>query len=489
MADCEYTELFNSCLLDINPLAPTVDPDEFRRIVDMLECDELTALYVLGTHVPPEHALILNRKLPPSILENSYLVKQVKKDLVTVTELANTFKVPVSEVSDFLRHAPLDSRGRSSWLDKRIAAWERLGRRLAMADVIDVVWGSGSDSDEVRAVKAHTQAMPDGEYAWLALGQTVRVEGWPVLECPVRGVIEAFDLEYGLARIASAQNEEAWPAGLPRLVKLQYLMPLENVRPKTEDTASDDFKPRKRMDVRDWKRYDKSNFKRLAEACNALEAQLYEAFVCTGLKSKAVGVEFDVECDVETAMYVAGTQQGAEDRHVVLVNRCAPPSDQPDAYVLDELRQDMVTVLDVANCFWQPVDLVRKQLAACDYDLASSEGQAHVAQWRISRQRMREHGLKGSDSLGVVRDDGMGPNEARAVVFCRKGSETESVLIVGRRARVGRGTFAGLEGDIVSLAPEDGLVGVSLAVDGGSGCPLSALVRFEDIDMLPESKK
>jgi hypothetical protein len=111
MADCEYAELFNSCLLVINPLAPTVDPDEFRRIVDVLECDEFTALYVLGTHVPPERALILNRKLPPSILENSYLVKQVKKDLVTVIELANTFKVPVSEVSDFLRHAPLDSRG------------------------------------------------------------------------------------------------------------------------------------------------------------------------------------------------------------------------------------------------------------------------------------------------------------------------------------------------------------------------------------------
>ncbi|WP_350453956.1 hypothetical protein [Slackia heliotrinireducens] len=493
MADREYAEIFNQQLLAYNPLAPTVDPDRFARTCEVLGYDELVVLFMMGTQVPPDSLLIENRSFPRSVLESSFRVKGIKKDLVTGRELAAYFMLPVETVSSSLHMCPIDSNGYRMWVEGLFKRWDEARFSMAIRGVVAVARDKGMKADQARAVKVRIDGNEDG--LWLACGQRV-LAAQPGLDGAVEGTIESIDPKNATASIRFPKTGEALPNALMRLARLDWLTPLEDVAPQNDGTQNSSSvavsNARSKMGGRLGEDVLQQQDQKEESAYNVVSRVLYSPYASVPEYTRLWSIRMMTDCDSETAFYVLGTQMDAQ--NVLLANRYQPRSAQKDAYILDELPADVVTVKDVADCYWQPIHMVRDQLLTCGYDLESEAAQSFLKEWKASRQRMRSHGIvvKDASTFDIYRHDGMGPNEAHAVWVAGCGPDDMGVedpnggdanpklLIAENYVRVDRGAFAGLTGKLASIAPEDGLGIVSLE---GDGPQLSAIVPLQDLTM------
>ena len=483
MGDREYAEMFNQQLLAFNPLAPTVDPSRFARTCEVLGYDELVVLFIMGTQVPPDLLLVNNRKFPRSVLANSFRERAIKKDFVTARELAEHYMLPVEDVSSSLHMCPTDLEGCRMWVDGLFKGWNDKRSSMLIRGVVAVVRDKGMKADQARAVKVCTDRDNDG--VWFACGQRVRV-ACPWLDDSVEGVIESINPMEATALIQLPENGEALPDMFTRLARFDWLTPLEDATPQQDDMQNSRSTVVSDPLIKTSKRLGKDVLQQRDQkeesAYNVVSRVLYSPYASVPEYVRLWSIRMMTDCDSETAFYVLGTQMDAQ--NVLLANRHQPRSVQKDAYILDELPADVVTVEDVADYYWQPIHMVRDQLLTCGYDLESEAAQSFLEEWKASRQRMQSHGVvvENDSTFDIYRHNGMGPNEAHAVSVACNGPDgaKSKLLIVGNHVRVDQGAFVGLEGNLVSIAPEDGLGTVSLE---GDGPQLSAIVPLQDLTM------
>ena len=163
-------------------------------------------------------------------------------------------------------------------------------------------------------------------------------------------------------------------------------------------------------------------------------------------------------CDEFTALFILGTQvmPGLS----LVPNRRMPERFLHDSFLVSDIPCDFATVADLAERYMATAEGVR--------DLFNA-GSAHsYNMWLSKLISCLEHTMMRMlirDVSSVVRDEGMGINEARAVkVRTADMAEDEARWIcVGQRVRARRwASDEPMEGEVISIAPADGVAVVRL---------------------------
>ena len=483
MDDEVYVELFNQLLREYNPGAPQVDPVRFARIREVLGCDEFTALFIMGTQVPPELSLVTNRKLPVSVLQNSYLVRNVACDFATVADLAQHYMTTPERVRVIFMATSGESH--KTWLEQVLGRLERTMMAMHVRDVVGVVRDKGMDVNEARAVEVRTSGVSPKASTWICVGQRVLARRH-LSDEPMEGEVISIAPVDGVA-VVKLTNAELYPGVSQGMFRVGLLEPIDEMAPFVKHepvgragcTRSRD----KRASAMFKRRLDEETDRDKHVLSSIIEKYYPGAPVPPLDYGRLFSVRLYVECDSEVAFFVLGTQ--VQDQDALVVNRTKPMSERVDAFALEELPQDVLMIQRLSIYFMREPEEIRDALRACSFDLTSDAGRALVDDLRSTRERMRANGV-----VGVMRGDGMGPNEAASVgladeAFVAGHDDTTifdgtTTLTLRQRARVARGEAAGLVGTIVSLAPIDGMVGI---MPDGEDTP-AVVVPMLDVEVL-----
>ena len=481
MDDEVYVELFNELLREYNSGAPQVDSVRFARIREVLGCDEFTALFILGTQVPPELSLVTNRKLPVSVLQNSYLVRNVACDFATVADLAQHYMTTPERVRVIFMATSGESH--KTWLEQVLGRLERTMIAMHVRDVVGVVRDKGMDVNEARAVEVRTSGVSPKASTWICVGQRVLARRHPSDE-PMEGEVISIAPVDGVA-VVKLTDAELYPGVSQGMFRVGLPEPIDEMAPFVKhEPARSGARARSRRSAWGHSKHSEAETRRDRQVLSSISEKYYPGAPVPPLDyGRLFSVRLYVECDSEVAFFVLGTQ--VQDRDALVVNRTKPMSEQVDAFALEELPQDVLTIQRLSTYFMREPEEIRAALRACSFDLTSDAGRALVDDLRSTRERMRANGV-----VGVMRGDGMGPNEAASVgladeAFVAGHDDTTifdgtTTLTLRQRACVARGEAAGLVGTIVSLAPIDGMVGI---MPDGEDTP-AVVVPMLDVEVL-----
>ena len=166
-------------------------------------------------------------------------------------------------------------------------------------------------------------------------------------------------------------------------------------------------------------------------------------------------------CDEFTALFILGTQVPLE--LSLISNRKLPASILENGYHVRSIPCDFVTVAELSEYFLVPVEGVRTLCTASSGESYSMWCDDLFERMERTQMRMAINGV-----TDVLRDEGMFVNQARAVkVHTRDTAEDEAWWIcVGQRVSARRwASDTPKEGEVISIAPIDGVASVRLAHD------------------------
>ena len=485
MDNREYIDIFNALLAEYNPRLLPVDPERFSRTRELLGCDELTALFIMGTQVPPDSACLQNVKLPGI---NNYM-RAFAEPIVTVGQVAEEHLLPIDDVSVVFQATSSDSF--RMWYESLRATWDDRRFGMLIHDVVDVVRDEGMGRNEAYAVRIRTDTMADDEIRWLFVGQRVKVTGghWngPIDAVGTIGHISPAD---GLARVAWDETETDPEHPLQCLFRLCDIIPTDDHVPPelaqrtTHQRAERHRSPR--LDSREALERGGDFYDSTEDVLKRILEEYYPSMAFQPFDTgRLLAILWHSGCDAETAFYVLGTQ--IEARYALVVNRLSPKSADRDSFAFAELPKDVLTIGNLSYWSMREPEELRKGFFAISYDLTSDAGRHYAESLRTARNTIREHGI-----IYVRRNKDMGPNEACGIgithdeaVLSRDDAgiaDATKVLLLGRRARVICGESAGLEGRITMIAPVDGTVTLTSGQQGES--KLSIIVPIDAVEPL-----